>query len=53
LLDRQVEAFRQPVPDKTGEFDFIYGDVQVYKPSDFLTPLAAPQARILADDLLP
>lgn len=53
LVDRQVEVNRQPVPDPTGEFEFIYGDIQIYKASQFLTPLAAPQVPILVEDLLP
>jgi hypothetical protein len=41
------------MPDKTGEFDFVYGDVHIFKSGDFLTPLAAPQVRISVDELLP
>jgi Uma2 family endonuclease len=53
LVDRQVEVFRRPISDPTGEFDFVYGDVQICKPLDILIPLSAPQARILVGDLLP
>jgi Uma2 family endonuclease len=53
LPDRQVEVYRQPIPDQTGEFEFVYGDMRIFKPGDALAPLAAPQALILADDLLP
>jgi Uma2 family endonuclease len=53
LVDRQVEVYRRPISDPTGEFDFIYGDVQIYKPGQVLAPLAAPQAQISVDELLP
>jgi hypothetical protein len=48
-----VEVYRLPIPDPTGEFEFVYGDVQIYKPGQVLAPLAAPQARISVDKLLP
>jgi Uma2 family endonuclease len=53
LLDRQVEFYRQPTADTTGEFDLIYGDARIYKDSEFLTPLAARDVQILPEELLP
>ena len=53
LVDRQVEVYRQPSPDPTGEFDCIYGSMQVFKPGDALVPLAAPPAQVFVDELLP
>lgn len=53
LPDRQVEVYRQPVPDPTGEFDSTYGEVRICKSSDVLSPLALPGVQILLHDLLP
>ena len=53
LVDRQVEICRQPIADKTGEFDFVFSDVRICKVGDSLSPLAKPQIEILAKDLLP
>jgi Uma2 family endonuclease len=53
LVDRQVEVYRQPVPDTSGEFAAIYCDVQIFKPGDSVTPLAAQAAKIPVVDLLP
>jgi len=53
LPDRQVEDYRRPIPDQTGEFEFVYGDKQIFQVGDHLSPLARPQAMILVDDLLP
>jgi hypothetical protein len=48
-----LEIRRRPVPDATQESGFKYADVIILKPGDFATPLAGPQARIPAADLLP
>lgn len=53
LPDRQVEVHRRPIPDPTGEFDFVYGDVQVFRGKQTFCPLAMPTASIMAEELLP
>ncbi len=53
LQDHQVEVYRQPIPDQTGEFDFIYEEMRIFKVGEALASLAAPQSLILAEDLLP
>ena len=53
VVDRQVEVFRNPVPDAGQLFGFRYADVVVVPPGGVLTPLAVPHAGIAAADLLP
>ncbi len=53
LVDRQLEVYRHPVPDAGSPFGFKYADQTVLQPADTVTPLAAPQARIVVADLLP
>jgi Uma2 family endonuclease len=47
LVDRLVEVYRDPTPDRG------YQTVQRYHSGDSLSPLAAPNAMISVDDLLP
>jgi Uma2 family endonuclease len=53
LVDQQLEVHRNPVPDSSQRFGFGYADVSVLTATDYVTPLAAPQARIAVADLLP
>lgn len=53
LVDRQLEVYRNPVPDQGQDFGFGYAAVAVLGAADFVTPLAAPQVRIAVADLLP
>lgn len=53
LVQRQVEVHRSPVADSSQPFGWRYTDVTILGPNDYVTPLAAPQARILVADLLP
>jgi Uma2 family endonuclease len=53
LQDRQVEVRRNPAADSSQHHGFGYRDSTILKPGDFVSPLAAPQARILVADLLP
>jgi Uma2 family endonuclease len=53
LVHRQVEVYRNPVPDSNQPYGFGYADVTVLGPNDYVSPLAAPQARIAVADLLP
>ena len=51
LPDRCVEVHRQPVHDPAS--GHRYGEVRVLRPGDSVAPLAAPQAVIAVNDLLP
>ena len=53
LVDQQIEVYRNPVPDSSQPLRFGYADVVILTATDYVTPLAAPQARILVADLLP
>ena len=53
LVDRQLEVYRQPQADPAAPFGFSYGQKQVLKEEDTVSPLARPDARIAVADLLP
>jgi Uma2 family endonuclease len=53
LNGRRVEAYRDPKPDSAKPFGAWYTKVTVCGPTDTITPLAAPSARIMGADLLP
>src|SRR5262249_3117373 len=53
LVDRQVEVHRNPIADSAAPLGFRYADVTIHGPGDFLSPLAAPSARVAVADLLP
>ena len=50
LRDRVVEVYRQPI---RGTRRARYASAHVAHPGETLTPLAAPDARIAVDELLP
>jgi Uma2 family endonuclease len=50
---RQLEIYRQPVPDAAAPFGFKYRSVTVLKPGAVIAPLAAPEVSIAVADLLP
>lgn len=53
LIDRRLEVRRSPVADPAMRYGFGYADESVLTESDFVSPLAAPAARIAVGDLLP
>jgi Uma2 family endonuclease len=53
LVDRQLEVYRNPVADSSAPSGFRYADVTILRPGDFVSPLAAPTARVAVADLLP
>jgi Uma2 family endonuclease len=53
LVDRQLEVYRNPVPDPTKTFGYGYSALTVLAATDHVTPLALPQANIAVADLLP
>lgn len=52
LIDGQLEVQRDPVAADTPS-GFTYATRTIHKPSDVVTPLALPAARIIVRDLLP
>jgi Uma2 family endonuclease len=53
LLKRQLEVYRDPQPDPLRPGQFFYAQRTILGPGEFVTPLAAPGARIAVSDLLP
>jgi Uma2 family endonuclease len=53
LVDNQLEAFRDPQPDSQQPGRYAYGTITVLKATEVLAPLAAANARIAVNDLLP
>jgi Uma2 family endonuclease len=53
LVNDRVLVFRSPKPDANSKFGKDYASVSAHKRDDKLTPLAAPNARVLVNDLLP
>jgi Uma2 family endonuclease len=53
LIDRQLEVHRQPIGDAAHRHRFRYADIQTFKAGDSVVPLAAPDAAIRVDELLP
>jgi Uma2 family endonuclease len=53
LVNRTLEVYRQPGPDRTAPFGWRYASRDVFGPTSAVAPLAAPHARILVSELLP
>ena len=53
LVDRVLEVRRVPAPSPTAPYGWDYRVVEVVRPGDGASPLAAPTARIAVADLLP
>jgi Uma2 family endonuclease len=53
LVQRQLEVYRDAVADSTQPFGYRYNSRTILDPVDTVSPLAAPQARIVVADLLP
>jgi Uma2 family endonuclease len=51
LVDRQVEVYRDPLPDPSAPYGWRYGSVLT--PADTIVPLALPAARLTVAQLLP
>jgi Uma2 family endonuclease len=48
-----VVVFRSPKPDPNSKFGKDYASVSIHRPDEKIAPLAAPNARVLVNDLLP
>jgi len=53
LVDRELEAYREPALDPDARYGWSYAVVLHLRAPDDVTPLAAPEARIRVADLLP
>jgi Uma2 family endonuclease len=53
LVDQVLEVYREPAPDAAAPFGWAYRVAVTLGPDEFVTPLAAPSARILVADFLP
>lgn len=53
LVNDQVLVFRSPKPEAGSKFGQNYAAVSAHRRDDKITPLAAPNARVLVSDLLP
>jgi Uma2 family endonuclease len=53
IRNRCVHVLREPVPDATQRHGFRYASVRKHLPGETITPLAAPDASIAVEDLLP
>ncbi|MBI2563812.1 MAG: Uma2 family endonuclease [candidate division NC10 bacterium] len=53
LVDRVLEVRREPAPSPSAPYGWDYSTVEVLRPGDSVSPLAAPAAQIAVSDLLP
>jgi Uma2 family endonuclease len=53
LVDRQLEVYRDLVPDATQPFGFRYANVTILHAGDVVSPRALPGATVAVADLLP
>ena len=53
LVDRVLEIYREPVQAPAAAYGWQYGALLRLGPTDFISPLAAPHARVAVADLLP
>jgi Uma2 family endonuclease len=53
LADDVIEVRRRPVADAEAEFGVAYAELTLARRGDAVVPLARPDVRVAADDLLP
>ncbi len=53
LDQQQVEVYRRPELKPEGNPAFSYTEIRTYRMGEFIAPLAAPEASVAVDDLLP
>ena len=53
LVDRQLEVHRKPIRDPAYRYQYRYASIQILKPGDSVSALAAPNSKITVAELLP
>ena len=53
LIEEVLEIYRQPFRSRGSRFGWVYAETQGFPRGNVVTPLAAPDARVSVDDLLP
>lgn len=53
LKDRRLEIYRRPFKNKTAFYGFSFGEIRIFTEKDWVSPLAAPNAKIKIADFLP
>ncbi len=53
ILGRQIEIHRDPIMDPSHKWGFRYNSIQIFKPGDTVSPLAASGVSVGVDELLP
>ena len=53
LVDRVLEVYREPAASPSAPYGWDYGTMEALGPSDSVSPLTVPAARIAVADLLP
>jgi Uma2 family endonuclease len=53
VKDRQVEVYRDPVPDPSRRHGHRYSSINTFKPGTAISPLAAPHVRFEVEKMLP
>jgi len=53
MMDRHLEVYRNPVPDRSRRFGYRYSQIVTLQPGQSVAPLALPKSPIKVADLLP
>ncbi|MEO1402132.1 MAG: Uma2 family endonuclease [Cyanobacteria bacterium J06635_1] len=53
VIDRQLEVYRQPVPDADAKYGFRYGVSEIYRSGQQVAPLSIPNLTVAVTDMLP
>lgn len=53
LRDRRLEIYRRPIEDENAFYGFSYAETLIFTETDFVAPLAMPNAKIKVADVLP
>jgi Uma2 family endonuclease len=53
LKDRRLEIHRRPMTDRETFYGFGFGEIQIFREADTVSPLVKPEVEIKVSDLLP
>jgi Uma2 family endonuclease len=53
LKDRRLEIYRRPMTDRETFYGFGFGEIQILREGDTVSPLVKPEVEIKVSDLLP